>query len=295
MFASMSRCVSALVVLLLLAATGSVLQAQTEKPAADGCQAPCGWKLGMQAYSFNRYTLFEAIDKTASLDMRVIEAYPGQKLSPEQPDVVFDHNASDEVLQAVQAKLKSANLKMVNYGVVGLGSDERADRKIFDFARNMGIETIVSEPEPGCFDLLDRLTDEYGINVAIHNHPKPSRYWNPETVLKAVEGHSHRIGACADTGHWMRSGIRPLNAIRQLEGRIISFHFKDLNEFGVRNAHDVPWGTGKADVHALLVELKRQEFHGVFSVEYEYHWTNSLPEISQGADYFRQVAKELCP
>ena len=26
--------------------------------------------------------------------LKYIEAYPGQKLSPEKPDVVFDHNAS---------------------------------------------------------------------------------------------------------------------------------------------------------------------------------------------------------
>ncbi len=293
MFTLRPRCSSAFAVLLILAATSPLVQA--EKPDCSCPEEPCGWKLGMQAYSFNRYTFFEAIDKTASLGMRYIEAYPGQKLSPDQPDVVFSHDASDEVLEAARAKLKKANIELVNYGVVGLGSDEAANRKVFDFAKKMGIETIVSDPQPGCFDLLDRLTEEYGINVAIHNHPKPSKYWDPEKVLKAVAGHSKRIGACADTGHWMRSGIQPLDALRKLEGRIISLHFKDLNQFGVRSAHDVPWGSGKADVHALLAELKRQGFRGVFSVEYEHNWTNSLPEISEGADYFRKVAKELCP
>ena len=40
-----------------------------------------GWRLGTQAYSFNRYTFFEAIEKTASLGLDWIEAYPGQTLS----------------------------------------------------------------------------------------------------------------------------------------------------------------------------------------------------------------------
>lgn len=277
---------------LIVAATGP--RAEAEKPQCPCPEAACGWKLGTQAYSFNRYTFFEAIDKTASLGMRYIEAYPGQKLSPSQPGVVFNHDAPEEVLDAVRAKLDKAKVRLVNYGVVRLSADEAADRKIFDFARKMGIETIVAEPEPGCFDLLDRLTDQYGINIAIHNHPKPSRYWNPATVLEAIKGHSRRIGACADTGHWMRSGIRPLDALKQLEGHVISLHFKDLNQFGVREAHDVPWGTGQADVPALLAELKRQGFHGVFSVEYEYHWTTSLPEIAQSAQFFRKVARQLC-
>ena len=90
----------------------------------------------------------------------------------------------------------------------------------------------------------------------------------------------------------MRSGINPLEAIKALEGRIISFHFKDLNRYG-RGAHDVPWGTGAANVRELLIELDRQKFQGVFSIEYEHNWMNSLPEIAQSVKYFDQVAAEL--
>src|SRR3954451_9205116 len=57
-----------------------------------------GFAIGCQAYTFNRFSVFEAIDKTAQAGGRVIEFYPGQKLSPEQPDVKWDHNASDETI-----------------------------------------------------------------------------------------------------------------------------------------------------------------------------------------------------
>ncbi|MCA9425523.1 MAG: sugar phosphate isomerase/epimerase [Candidatus Omnitrophica bacterium] len=265
------------------------------KPMADGAPhaEKLGWKLGCQAYSFNRFTFFEAIDKVNSLGLKWIEAYPGQKLSPEDPETPFDHNASEEVRDAVKAKLKEADVTLINYGVVGLPNDETECRKVFDFAKDMGIQTIVSEPPEDAFDLLDKLCEEYQINVAIHNHPKPSHYWNPDTVLKVTEGHSKRIGACADTGHWMRSGVDPLEALKKLEGRIISFHFKDLNEFGNREAHDVPWGTGAGDVKAWLAEVKRQGIEPVFSVEYEYHWESSLPEIAECVKNFDQIAADL--
>jgi len=267
--------------------------------AADQAGAGCpnaekiGWRLGCQAYSFNRFSFFEAVDKNASLGLKWIEAYPGQALSPEKPDVKVDHNMSDETMAEVKAKLDASDVKMVNYGVVGLSKDEAESRKVFDFAKKMGIETIVSEPPKDAFDLLDKLTEEYGINVAIHNHPKPSKYWNPDVVIAACEGHSKRIGACADTGHWMRSGVDPIEALKKLEGRLVSFHMKDLNEFGERSAHDVPWGTGAADMKALLGEVHRQGFKGVFSIEYEHNWENSVPDMVECVAFFDKTAKEL--
>lgn len=251
------------------------------------------WQLGVQAYTFNRFTFYEAIDKAERLGLHYIEAYPGQNVSRERMDIKVGPGLSAEVRAEIKQKLKDAKVKLVNFGVVVLKNDEMQCREIFDFAKDIGIETIVSEPSEDAFDLIDKLCNEYNIKVAIHNHPKASHYWNPDTVLKVCEGHSKMIGVCADTGHWMRSGVNPVDAIKKLEGRIVSFHLKDLNEFGVRNAHDVPWGTGKADIKAILTELDRQGFEGVFSIEYEYNWENSVPEIRQCVEYFRKTAAEL--
>ena len=115
------------------------------------------WRLGMQAYSFNRFTFFEAVDKNRALGMRYIEAYPGQRLSKEKPDVRTDHNMSSQQKKEVLQKLRQAGVKLVNYGVVGLPNNEAECRKVFDFAKEMGIETIVSEPPEDAFDLIEKL------------------------------------------------------------------------------------------------------------------------------------------
>ena len=264
----------------------------THHPTTDAYD---GWRLGSQAYTFNRFTFYEAVEKIASAGLDWVEAYPGQKLSKEKPDARFIHTMPPEVRTEVKEFLAQTGVRLVNYGVVGLPNDEAESRKVFDFAKDMGIETIVSEPPEDAFDLIEKLCKEYQIPIAIHNHPKPSHYWDPNTVLKVCKGRSKWIGSCGDTGHWMRSGVNPLEALKKLEGRLISLHLKDLNEFGVREAHDVVWGTGKANVMAILKELDRQKFKGVFSIEYEYNWENSLPEVRQCVEYFNATSGKLNP
>ena len=260
----------------------------TAAPAANGAPhaAKLGWRLGCQAWTFNDTTFFDAVEKTASLGLHYIEAFPGQKLSAEKPDLKMGEGLSEEDRKAVKKHLHDHGVKLNSFGVGGYS------RAVFEFAKDMGMVTIVSEPPPEAFDELDKLCDEFQINVALHNHPKPSRYWNPDTVLKACHGHSKRIGACCDIGHWLRSGIDPLEALKKLEGRIIEFHFKDLNKKGP-DAHDVPWGTGVADVKALLEEVKRQGIKPFFAIEYEYHFGHSLPECAECVAYFDKVCAEL--
>jgi sugar phosphate isomerase/epimerase len=249
-----------------------------------------GWRLGAQAYTFRKLTLFETIDVLNALGLRYIEIYPGQRFSPELPDVRTDHNLTQQQIDQFRAKLKANDVAVLNYGVVDLPADEASARKVFEFAKKMGIETIVSEPKPEALDTAVKLADEYQINVAIHNHPAPSLYADCADVTKAIDGRSERIGACADTGHWYRSGHSALKCIQSLEGRIISLHFKDVNE----EKRDVPWGTGQVDTKAVLVELHRQKARPFFAIEYEAGEGQELIEnVAKCMHYFSAVATEL--
>ena len=77
-----------------------------------------------------------------------------------------------------------------------------------------------------------------------------------------------------------------MECLRILKGRIISSHLKDLNVMSPA-AHDVPYGAGVSDMPALLTELKAQRFAGNISIEYEYHWENSTPEVGQCVGFVR--------
>ena len=250
-----------------------------------------GLAIGCQAYTFNKFTAFEAIEKTAAAGGRVIEFFPGQRLSPDQPGLKVDHDASDEVVAQLKAKLAEHDIRAVNYGVVGVPNNEAGARKIFEFARKLGLRAVTTESTES-IDVIEKLVKEFNIGCAYHNHPRRAdnpnyKVWDPKYILELVKDRDRRIGACADTGHWTRSGIQPVEALKILEGRIISSHLKDLNEFGKRDAHDVPFGSGVSSVAAVLDELKRQGFGGNISIEYEHNWDHSVPEVAQCIGFVR--------
>lgn len=244
-----------------------------------------GWWLGVQTYSFNSKPFEEAVRRNASIGLRWCEAFPGQRLTEKGGHVGPGMSKEDK---------KTMRSILVEYGVVvrafGVGGCDRAH---FDFAAEMGIEVLNSEPDYGFLPEVDKLCNEYKVvKVGLHNHPKPTRYWDIDNTLKLLQDLSPMVGACVDTGHCMRSDINPLDAVKKLKGRINSFHFKDLNKYG-GGAHDVPWGTGEADVPAILRELRTQRFRGPFSIEYEHNWDKSLPEIAECAIFFNKTAKEI--
>lgn len=247
---------------------------------------------GCQAYTFRLFSVMEAIDKTAEAGGKTIEFYPKQKLSPEQPDAVFNHESPPEVLAAVKAKLEAKGITPVGYGVVRLGKDDAENRKVFEFCKKMGISVVVTEPDVTALDQIEALVKEFDIKMAIHNHPRRPLdraylFWDPNYVLSIVKDRDPRMGACADTGHWVRSGLDPVECIKILKGRIFDSHLKDLNEAGNPKAHDVPYGQGVSNISAILAEFAAQGYAGALHVEYESNWENSVPDVTQCLDYVR--------
>ena len=106
---------------------------RAENKIPDDCKTG-GFFIGCQAYTFNHFSVFEAIDKTVEAGGKVIEFYPGQTLSKDEPNVKWDHNASAETIQKVKDKLTACKVTAVNYGVVDIPKDEAEARKIFEFA-----------------------------------------------------------------------------------------------------------------------------------------------------------------
>jgi sugar phosphate isomerase/epimerase len=226
--------------------------------------------VAMQCWTYRKFTFFEAVERTRALGIKYLQAYPGQPLSAEEKGAVFSHLMTEPQVEAVQKKLAETGMQVVGYGVADIGRTEPEMRKAFEFARKMGIQVIAAEPQDADFPVLDKLVKEYDIRIAVHNHPQPAKYAKPQTVLERIHGLDERIGSCADPGHWMRGGLRPLDALRLLKGRIVDVHLKDRSDFGTDiKVDDVAIGEGKAELRDILAELTLQDYGGYLTVEYE--------------------------
>jgi len=247
-----------------------------------------GWRLGCCAYSINHLSFYETIDKIASLGLKHIVGFNWQKLDPRKADAVFSENMSAAERQETKKRLGDAGVKLACCYCNALAQED-ACRRLFGFARDMGIETLDGEPPIEAFDMLEKLCDEHQLNVAVHNHAKPSPNWKPETLLKMFQGRSKRIGACCDTGHWTRSGLNPVETLQKLQGRILTFDLKDVDEKGLC----VPFGMGKGDIRGILNELHRQRFQGVIGIEYDQRPADIEKDLAQCIAYFNNTAEKL--
>jgi sugar phosphate isomerase/epimerase len=244
-------------------------------------------RLGLQAWTFRSLTFVETLKTANRLGIHYLQAYPGQKLGGDLAGK-FDHTMDAAKQVKVLALLAAADVKLMSYGVVG-GRDADEWRRIFAFAKAMGMESIATEPKPETLSAIEPLSREFGIAISLHNHPTPSIYANLDTALAAIKPFGANVGLCADTGHWVRSGYDAVENLRHAEGRIVTVHFKDLNEVNVKGAHDVPWGTGASNAAGQFAELRRQHFHGVVLVEYEHNTTDLEKNVGRCVEYFNRA------
>jgi inosose dehydratase len=216
--------------------------------------------LGIQMYSLRGFKADDALAHVKDLGLTHVELYPG--MFPVTDDVA--------AIDAMKRKVADLGLTMTAYGVVHFTRDAAANRRIFAFAKAAGIPILGADPDPDSFASLDDLVKEFDIRVAIHNHGPTHRYNKAIDVLDAIAVHDRRIGACADLGHYLRSGQKPTEVIRLLAGRLYGIHLKDFAEMQDQTK-GVILGRGHIDVPAVFAALEQAKFpaDGALSIEYE--------------------------
>jgi sugar phosphate isomerase/epimerase len=247
----------------------------------------------MSGISLATLSFLDAIEKIAGMHVRYTEGFSWQPVTDDKADGNVKETMPPAMRKRVKQRLDDLGVRLLSCFIGEMPNNEAVARKKFDFAKEMGMEYVVSEPPPAAMDLMEKLCDEYRISLAIHNHPKLSSvYWNPAKIVEVTKGRSKRLGACCDTGHWVRSGLKPVDCLKVLEGRIISFHLKDIADFGKLDATEVPWGTGKSDIGGILREVHRQGVKPVFAIEYE-RQGDTMPELQQCIAFYEKTAAEL--
>jgi len=266
----------------LATATTAVLASSVSRPAL--ASEPGRFKLGIQMFSLRKFSLEDALRHASELGFDQVEFYRGMLAT----------DATVEEIRATQAKVAAHGLSISAHGVNKFTADADANRKIFQFAKTLGVPTITADPDPDSFASLDELVKEFDIRIAIHNHGPAHRYNKAVDVLNAIEGHDERIGACADLGHYIRSGENATEVIRLLQGRLYGVHLKDFAEMKEKS-EGVILGKGHLDVEGVFYALRAVDFpaDGAISLEYEENPDDPIEEIRQCVAVARAAMAKL--
>ncbi len=243
-----------------------------------------GFPIGVQSYSLRNFDLQTAVKQVQGLGVHFIEFYSKH----------LPLDATDQQIKATLELLRSADIRLDAHGVNDFTKDHDANQRIFEFAKRAGIRNITANPQPDSFDSLDRLCADYDIRICIHNHGPGALYDKISDVAKAVKGRHANIGACIDTGHFIRSAEDPVKAVRELNGRVFAIHLKDEAEQRA-DSHNVVIGTGHLDVVGLFRSLRETKFpqDGSISLEYEAKPENPIDDMRECLEQAKRAIAKL--
>jgi len=261
------------------------LSASTVDPAKD-------WKFGVALWTFHTVDFPHSLDKVDSAGLKYIEPNTFHKAGAELKDSVIS-KLSSAGIDKLKSMIAQKGLICESLYIVG-DSTLKSWVKQFDIAKQFGVKYVTTEPPLNMWDQIDSLAGAYGIKVAIHEHWRGfSHYWNPDTTLMALKGHPN-FGVCADLGHWPKSGIDPLDAVRKLSGHIIVIHLKDIAAYNDPALKDVPVGTGVVKFPEIFAELKKQNFNGYIYIERDAEdQPDNLPSVIQEIKYYNEQISKL--
>jgi sugar phosphate isomerase/epimerase len=230
-----------------------------------------GWRVSCQHYSLRDRGLYEAIDALAGMGISNIE--PTDFLKLENGDeTATDFRISPDKRAAWKKRLADRGMKMPSYYVSKKG--DYTDRRLWDFMKDMGVEVVCGEPDPSSLEKVEGLCREYGIKLAIHNHPEGrSLYWNPVTAMDLIAAQGRlgpEIGFCPDVGHWARSCVDIVSGLSKYHERAIHvLHVKDVPRACEGWKNDLPLGDGVIPFLEIFDSLSAWKWQGIITVELE--------------------------
>lgn len=262
-----------------LAATGLPLTAiGTSSLAGNAASADDRWrglKAGVASYTLRKLPLDQAIKAIRQVGLSYVSI----------KDFHLALKSTREERQAVAAKFKAAGITPLSCGNVGMENNEENIRNAFEYARDIGLPTIVCSPDPLSMPILDRMVKEFNIKLAIHNHgPEDKKFPSPYDVWKAVEKYDSRIGLCIDVGHTARAKVDPAEAIIKCKARLYDLHMKDITSTDPK-AGTVEGGRGVLDMKAILQSLLKIRYEHLLSFEYEKDADDPIPGLAETVGY----------
>jgi len=234
--------------------------------------------IGMAGYSFREFT----VEKTIEMMKRTGVTNLSLK------DFHMPMNSTQEQINAVIEKFKSAGINVYTVGVVYMKTQESVDQA-FEYASMAGVKMIVGAPEYSLLQYVEKKVKSYDFKLAIHNHgPDNPLYPNATDIWNHIKDLDSRIGICIDIGHTTRDGQDPSVDILKYEKRIYDIHMKDVDKAS-KEGKTVEMGHGIIDIPRFVDTLRKIKYNGSCSLEFEKDMKDPLAGIAESIGYFKGV------
>lgn len=260
--------------LLPLISTSSPLETIEMKRSGNTLQ------VGIAGYTFNQFSIEQSISMMQRIGVNMLSLKEFH-LPLDSPQA-----KADEVV----AKFKAGGITIYAVGVIYMKDAAEVDRA-FDYARKVGVNLIVGVPEYELLKYTEQKVKSTGIKIAIHNHgPEDKRYPSPKDVYDRIKDMDASVGLCIDIGHSMRAGTDPAKAVVDYKSRLFDLHIKDVS-VAAKDGKAIEIGRGVIDIPALIKALRRVNFQGKCSIEFEKDMKDPLPGIAESVGFFKGVMK----
>lgn len=256
-------------------------------PAASSATPSDPWrglKVGIATYSFRKLPLETCIKGIQRVDLHYCSI----------KDAHLALTSTAEQRKDVSKQLRDAGITPLSCGNITIKNEAMA-RQAFEYARDIGLPTIVCAPEPATLPMLDKMVKEFDIKLAIHNHgPEAPHFKSPTEVWNAIQEVDSRIGLCIDVGHTFRAGEDPAEAMRKYKTRLYDCHFKDVANAQGKNAHvEVEVGRGVMNIRAMLAALLEIQYAGHLGFEHEKTPEDPLPGVAESVGYTKGLLRMM--
>ncbi len=238
--------------------------------------------LGIASYTFRKFSLDETIEMTKQLGVK--------NIALKSMHMPLDASASE--IKAAAAKVRDAGLNLYGAGVIYMKSEADVNQA-FDYAQAAELKVIIGVPNHELLPLVEKKVKETDIVVAIHNHgPGDDLYPSPESIYEKVKNLDKRIGICMDIGHTQRIKLDPSEQAEKYKDRLLDVHIKDVS-WASPKGKTVEIGRGVIDIPEFIETLRKIEYDGMVSLEYEKDADNPLCGAAESIGYTRGVMAAL--
>ena len=196
--------------------------------------------------------------------------------------------STDEEIKAFHAKLDKFGVKGYAVGPIYMNTKDEAD-KVFEYARRVGVKTIVGVPSYELLPYVNSKVKEYDMKFAIHLHgPDLDKFPDADDVWENVKSLDPRMGMCLDIGHDTRNGKDPVKDLKKYHTRVFDIHLKDVTGAS-KQGYSVEVGRGIIDIPGFIKMLRKVKYTGVVALEHERNMDDPFMGIAESIGYLRGV------